>query len=437
MNSTRVIRNYFAISGLYTLSASLIWGVNTLFLLNAGLNIQGVFIANAAFTAGMALFEIPTGVIADTVGRRASFLLSVVVLFFSTWGYVLVGKSGGSLLLFSVISVFMGLGFTFYSGAVEAWLVDALQFTGFKGNLDQIFARGAIVSGAAMLVGTLGGGFLGNVNLSWPYILRAILLAIVFVVAYFVMHDLGYQKRALKVKEVPQEMRLVVNASMEHGWNQRPVRLLMIVGFIQMAFFTWAFYAWQPYFLDLLDKPDSVWIAGVIAASIALAMMVGNGLVGWFARFCQKRSTILLWAAAVQSLAAIGIGLSGSFWPALAMLLVMMGAAGVAQPVSQAYIHEMIPSTERATIVSFGSMIASIGSILGQTGLGRIAQNRSISAGYVVGGLFTILAIPILFALRRRDATADNIIGDAGTQNACAAPGLPQVSALDANSTTL
>ena len=78
--SSSVIHNYLIISGLYTLSASIIWGVNTLFLLEAGLDIQGVFITNVAFTAGMVIFEIPIGVIADTVGRRASFLLSAAVL---------------------------------------------------------------------------------------------------------------------------------------------------------------------------------------------------------------------------------------------------------------------------------------------------------------------------------------------------------------------
>ena len=56
----RVVRAYLAVSGLFTLSASVIWGVNTLFLLDAGLDIFEVFVANAAFTAGMVLFEIPT-----------------------------------------------------------------------------------------------------------------------------------------------------------------------------------------------------------------------------------------------------------------------------------------------------------------------------------------------------------------------------------------
>jgi hypothetical protein len=55
-------------------------------------------------------------------------------------------------------SVVLGLGFSFYSGAVEAWLVDALGATGSDGPLDPVFARGSIVSGAAMVLGSVGGG---------------------------------------------------------------------------------------------------------------------------------------------------------------------------------------------------------------------------------------------------------------------------------------
>ena len=55
-----------------TLAASFIWGINTLFLLDAGLTNTEAFAANAFFTGGMMLFEIPTGVVADTWGRRVS-----------------------------------------------------------------------------------------------------------------------------------------------------------------------------------------------------------------------------------------------------------------------------------------------------------------------------------------------------------------------------
>ena len=114
-----VIRIYLLIACLYTLSASLIWGVNTLFLLDAGLDILEVFLANAVFTGSMALFEVPTGVVADTRGRRLSFLLSLVVMFLGTLGYVGVAATGGNLVLFLLMSVVLGLGFTFYSAPLR------------------------------------------------------------------------------------------------------------------------------------------------------------------------------------------------------------------------------------------------------------------------------------------------------------------------------
>ena len=104
MTTDRVLASYFTIAGLYTLAASLIWGVNTLFLLNAGLDIFQVFIANAAFTAGSVIFELPTGIVADTWGRRTSFLLSVIILLATTLAYVAVAASGGGLLAFCLVS---------------------------------------------------------------------------------------------------------------------------------------------------------------------------------------------------------------------------------------------------------------------------------------------------------------------------------------------
>src|SRR4029077_20190611 len=72
-----------------TLAASLIWGINTIFLLDAGLTNLEAFAANAFFTAGMVLFEVPTGIVADTIGRRVSYLLGTITLAASTLLYVL------------------------------------------------------------------------------------------------------------------------------------------------------------------------------------------------------------------------------------------------------------------------------------------------------------------------------------------------------------
>jgi len=431
MTPASVVRAYLAISGLFTLAASVIWGVNTLFLLDAGLDIFEVFIANAAFTAGMVLFEIPTGVVADTGGRRRSFLLSAITLLVATLGYVAISAVGGGLVAFVVASIALGLGFCFYSGAVEAWLVDALKATGFQGQLDRVFARGEMVSGAAMLVGSVGGGVLGNLDLAWPFLVRAALLGAVFLVGLGWMHDVGFTPRTTSLAAMPTEMGRVLRASVEFGWRARPVRLLMLVSLVQGGFMMWGFYAWPPYFLELLGW-DAVWVAGVVAALIALATIAGNALVEFFTRFCGRRTTLLLWAAVVSVAATVGVGLAGSFWPAVVLLLVSIGAEGVATPVQQAYLHQVVPSSERATVVSSVSLVASAGGIGGQLGLGYISRAQSVAAGYVTGGLAMLLAVPPLLLLRRMREGADVIVGrKAGKKGPCAAQGLPQVASVD------
>jgi MFS family permease len=88
----RVQRVYLVLLLLHTLAASFIWGINTLFLLDAGLTNTQAFAANAFFTAGLVLFEVPTGVVADLRGRRLSYLLGTLTLALSTLLYLLMWR---------------------------------------------------------------------------------------------------------------------------------------------------------------------------------------------------------------------------------------------------------------------------------------------------------------------------------------------------------
>lgn len=174
-----VQRTYLLLTLMSTLAASLIWGVNTLFLLDAGLNNTEAFAANAFFTAGQVLFEVPTGALADTWGRRRSYLLGAATLLLSTLLYLVMWQTQAPLFGWAIASALIGLGFTFFSGATEAWLVDALAFSGFDENLESVFARGQIVAGVAMLTGSLAGGLIAQAtNLGVPYIVRSVLLGL-------------------------------------------------------------------------------------------------------------------------------------------------------------------------------------------------------------------------------------------------------------------
>jgi MFS family permease len=373
-------------------------------------------VANAAFTAAMALFEVPTGVVADTRGRRISFLLSEATLLVGTLAYVGVAEIGGGVIMFSLAGLILGLGYTFYSGAVEAWLVDALRATGFTQELDRVFARGWMVTGAAMLVGTVGGGILGSIDLSVPYLVRSGLLAAALAVGFASMRDLGFTPRTLRMRGMVGEMRKVGRAGITFGWRSPAVRLMMVVSFVTFGFFSWAWYAWQPYFLELLGPDAGVWVAGVIAALFSLATIAGNVLVGRVARPGVRRTTILLAGSAVLTATMVGVGAIQFFWIAVPLFLAGAVAMGLLGPVKQTYLHQIIPTEQRATLVSFDSLVGSVGSVGGQAGLGYLSQVQSIPLGFVVGGLSTIVAIPAFARLRGLAQEADQIHEEAPEQ---------------------
>jgi MFS family permease len=203
-------------------------------------------------------------------------------------------------------------------------------------------------------------------------------------------------------------MRKVGRAGMTYGWRAPAMRLLVLHAFVTYGFFYWAWYAWPPYFLELFGR-DAVWMAGVIAALFSVAQIAGNTLAGRLARPGRRRTTILLGASAVLTITMVATGIIHVFWLTVAVFLVGAMAEGVLEPVRQAYLHQSIPTSERATLVSFDSLVGNVGSIAGSTGLGYLSQVRSVPFGFVVGGLATVLVLPLFGRLRRLNEPADRI----------------------------
>jgi len=130
--------------------------------------------------------------------------------------------------------------------------------------------------------------------------------------------------------------------------------------------------------------------------------------------------------------ASVVIGVTDTFAVAVACLMVVAGAMGVMMPVRQAYLHRVTQSEHRATVVSFDAMIASVGGVGGQLGLGAISDDRGFSSGYIVGGAFTVLAVPVLIMLRRRGDEADRLVGPAAEEGTCPA-GLPRNTGVESH----
>jgi len=403
-----VQRTYLLLTLLSTLSASFIWGINTLFLLDAGLNNAGAFAANAFFTAGMVIFEVPTGVFADTRGRRSSYLLGAATLLVSTLLYLAMWRMHAPLWGWALASVLLGLGFTFFSGATEAWLVDALAFTGSREQLEPVLAKGQIVGGAAMLTGSVAGGVVAQMtNLGVPYILRSVLLGFTLAAAFFLMKDLGFSPN--RSKRPLSELRRVARASLENGWRNPPVRWLMLAGLCAGGVEIFAFYALQPYLLELYGDPGAFGIAGLAAAIVAGTEMLAGIIAARMRRLFARRTHALILAAllGIASLALLGV--TSSFWVAIALLVVWGLTFSVSVPIRQAYINGLIPSEQRATVLSFDNLMASAGGVAAQPALGRVADMRGYPVAYVLSAFIQLGAVPFLLLARRERAAADRI----------------------------
>jgi MFS family permease len=391
-----------------TLAASLIWGINTIFLLDAGLSNLEAFAANAFFTAGMVLFEVPTGIVADTIGRRVSYLLGTLTLMASTFLYVLLWQLGAPLWEWAIASMLLGLGFTFFSGAVEAWLVDALTATGYTGELETVFGRGQIVSGAAMLVGSVAGGFIARqTSLGVPFVLRGLVLLVMFGLAFRLMHDVGFTPE--KGGRPLAEMRKIASNSIDYGWRVPAVKWLMVESLFTGGVGIYAFYALQPYLLELYGDPQAYQVAGLVAAIVAGAQIAGGIAAPRIRRLFRRRTSALL-ATAGLSVVALGlIGLVESFWAVIGLIVVWGLLFAATLPIRQSYLNGLIPSRQRATILSFDSMMSSTGGVWTQPLLGRAADAWGYAPSYLIGAGISILALPCLALSRRQDAPADTV----------------------------
>jgi MFS family permease len=400
-------RTYYTLLLGNTLAASLIWGINTIFLLDAGLSNLEAFAANAFYTAGMVLFEVPTGIVADMWGRRASFLLGTVTLAGATALYVLLWRIEAPFWQWAAVSVLLGLGYTFFSGATEAWLVDALQATGFDGTMESVFGRGQVITGVATLAGSAGGGFLAQAtNLGVPFVLRAAVLLAMFVVAFALMRDIGFTPD--RTRGPVAEVKHIVGSSMRYGWRVPAVRNMMIAGAFTGGVGIYAFYALQPYLLDLWGNPQAYGVAGVAAAVISGAQIAGGLLAARLRRLFGHRTSALLVATSVVAIAMVLIGIVKNFYAVMALMVVWALMFAMSFPIRQAYVNAMIPSQQRATILSFDSLMASTGGVVAQPALGRAADVWGYPTTFVASGVVSALALPFIARARKHHDRADH-----------------------------
>jgi MFS family permease len=416
---------YLGTSALYILAASTIWSINTLFLLHAGLTFFQTMLVNTTFTLGQIFFEVPTGVIADTIGRKVALLIGVGTILVATLLYVGAARFGWGLPVFIGASVFLGLGFTFQVGTMDAWLYDALTYVQWEGPREKIFAWGGQVSSISGAVGiAFGGIYLANIDLDLPYVARAVLLGVAFLAILLFMKDWGFTPRALTRDRFGEEARRIFKEGMQFGWRNPVVRPMFWVSGLQGLFWIFAFYGSQPFFLQILGR-NLPWVAGAVGEGVFLAGLVGYSLAGRVmnGRNGRRRAgRVLAVITGLEGLLVVGIGLVGILATPATRGIALFGVAvsiwllgsvlnSIGMPVRQVFMNDQIPSAQRATVLSVDAFFGDVGGTVGQPVLGYIGQVEGIAVAWLIGAVAVLASTPLYLRADRRAREAADRAG--------------------------
>jgi Major Facilitator Superfamily len=266
------------------------------------------------------------------------------------------------------------------------------------------------VSGAAMLGGSVAGGVIAQATtLGVPFLLRVAVLLVMFAVAFRLMFDLGFTPH--RDASPLGAVRTVFMTSLDHGLKNPPVRWVMLAAPFSAGVGFYTFYALQPYLLELWGDSEAYAIAGLAAAIVAGAQIAGGYLAPRIRGLFHRRTTPLILGTIVSAGTLVLLGVTSYFWLALGLLVVWALIFAAELPIRQAYLNGMIPSQQRATVLSFDSLMGSTGGVVIQPILGRSADVWSYATSYVIGAAFQVLAVPFLWLSRRENDPSDVMVG--------------------------
>jgi MFS family permease len=229
-------------------------------------------------------------------------------------------------------------------------------------------------------------------------------LVVMFVLAAVLMHDLGFT--AQRGSFLP-EVKRIANQSVEYGLKVRSVRWLMLAAPFTGSIAIYVGYALQPHLLDLWGDDTAYGVAGLAAALLAAAQIVGGLVTPKIRPLFRRRTDMIITMFGLGSLAVLLIALIPNFWVVLGLIVIWGLVESAASPVRQAYLNGMIPSQQRATILSFDSLMSSAGGVVAQPALGRAADVWGYPTSFVLSSVVSALALPFVWLSRRERAPAD------------------------------
>ena len=394
---------YYLVTTLRDLAMGFVASTYALFLLSKGLSIFQMNLVNTAFMLGNFVFEIPTGVYADFFGRKKSYIIHAGLLSLSGLVYFF----SPTFAFFIIAELIAAVSFTFASGAIDAWLIDNVGENWIT-RTDYIFSQGQVFSKIALIMGGIIGGYLGYINLTYPWLLVTLTGFVIVFVSIFYMQDDKPVRNTFGLRSGLKQMTAIAKDSFSYGLRNKVVLWLMIATFISQLAFQPLNMFWAPRFNQMAG--DQVKLMGWLWAGMSIMMIIGSYLSR---RLVEKKIDywkIMVLSALFLTIPVIISSLGSVFTIAVGAFLIYEIGRGIDRPMKISYINKYIPSDKRATLISFDSMMGKLAAALGLVTFGYLANKTSFSLSWLVSGLILLMLIPVYLNVRKKELQAKNSI---------------------------
>jgi len=329
--------------------------------------------------------EIPTGVVADLYSRRLSVLIGLVAV---GAGIVMQGALPHFWWILAS-QVVWSIGFTFTSGADDAWITDEVG----DAEIGHVFTRAQQVSLASMALGTVAAGALGVVSLQLPIVVAGFGYMVLAVLLVLIMTERNFTPTRPQLGESFAHLRTAFIAGLRQARRTQVVRSFLLISLLAGLSSEAFDRLWTAHIVDAFRLPHlagisgpALWFAGF--ALIGLLIGLASSLVMQKVRPQSVNNLhpapMMAFLTLVQVGGMIGLALFGNLWLALAALWIQQASLAIAAPIQSAWLNRNIESGSRATVLSVNSQFNAIGQVVGGPPLGALAGRTSIPVSLVV-----------------------------------------------------
>jgi len=353
----------------------------TLFWQSNGLSLTQIMLLQALFAAGIFILEIPTGALADKVGRKYTMIISGI---FSIVGFSIYAI-GTNFWHFLAAEMTLAIAATFLSGADSAFIYDSLkqlkkeeQFKRVMGNTKSLMYLAAAIS-------SILGSLIAVYSMRATFWLSVLALCIMFIISLGFNEPTNYEK-------TKKSYRKHIVESLKEAYNNKELLFLLLFYAFVSLFLRVNLWFYQPY---MKDSGLALALFGIVWASFNFFAIVGSKSANKLESFLGEKASLYFIAITI----AITTLFMGSYFAILGigLIFIQQFTRGFNTPILEAYTHKHLSSHNRATLMSIQGMLASFMFFILGPIFGWLADKFSLGRSLQITGLFAILVFLGLF----------------------------------------